>query len=713
MKGWNLIVGDDVYSVYEPRIYRRLSGLNYAEFNITNLVSVGTSVSLTFGDATIFNGSISEIKRVSNGEYFTKIVEFAYDLKIMYVHLGVAGTSEENRVFTVNNDAETKTMADYIGVILHDTGWTDGTNDTRTTNPISENAFSNVAYNNTTCYDALEQFVCNTCGYHLWFNKSSKTIYYGAKGTLGVDREDQGSIDSSIVNVNDVYSGISYGVDRIIVVSNVNTSEGAKYEGAYPTEGLPEHPKTLIYQYNQVSSDEEAATIAKQIYNDRNRPKERFEIQINPSIMNIYEGDLITFNDISYTVVDSTITDESVVLGIKSSEENIFDKFGSQIQLVEGRSIIGTEVAWDGGWQEIPKRDVNYPGYAYVDVGDHGTWNFNITNIDYASDMHMTINTDCYLQTMSLGDAYTGVSVNPVMPSGYVIDSLTGNVVMAPSALSYIYTANEGPIHFGDENIFDGSVIEFNNNYTTIIEINIPSTERLQVPMEIGLANVDMLTSGAFQSSRMIEIRIMKYHEVNGWSVAHQTQPGMFLPGGSLTPLPIDVVILLPYESEPDKIATYRVEARVVSDNAADIARVRGVSFNLQQIGAHNHPSEITNMDVPIVDNKHGHPEEFNELHPDLNDTPHGTPIANTINPTNTYPEDIELYLFNTKYPPGDSGVGGKKLTDTPLHVGGKSATFTLDISKDDFAEGQNTFRMYSSSPGRGQIVSTYTAYGS
>ena len=45
VKGWNLIVGDDVYSVYEPTIYRRLSGLNYAEFNITNLVSVGTSVS--------------------------------------------------------------------------------------------------------------------------------------------------------------------------------------------------------------------------------------------------------------------------------------------------------------------------------------------------------------------------------------------------------------------------------------------------------------------------------------------------------------------------------------------------------------------------------------------------------------------------------------------------------------------------------------------
>lgn len=706
---WSLISGETTYNVYSPTIHRQLKGLNYIECTLAEAPTIGSVVDFKCDDSTIFHGSISEIRRVSNGNYTVKLVELANNLKMMYVHSGSVSTGE-NRVVQIENDG-TKTMGDYVDAILNDTGWTDGTADPRTTNPVSESPFDNIAFNNSTCYEALYQFISTTCGYNLWFDNVSQTVYYGAKGTLGVGRTDRGAIDTYIIDVNDMYSAISYGVDRIIVIGSTDNT-GTHYEGSWPTTDLPDYPKTLIYQYELVKSNDEAATIAKQIYNERSTPKERFEIIINPSQIDFYEGDLINYNGSNYSVIDVTISDESVVLGIKASTDSIFDRLGSQLQLIEGGAFTGAEVVWDGGWQSIPQHGVGYPGTSYVDEGDHGEWNFNVTNLDFVSDLNMTINVDCYMRSIELGEAYTGVSVQPLTPSGSAYNNTTGVAVVDPTAVSLVYTANAGVIHYGNANIFDGTTIEFNNTYTPIITLEIPEQDRLDVPMEIGLANIDMIVGAVWHASRMIEFRIRKYHTIDGWSTAHPTQPAMFLPGGMLIPPPVDIVVLLPYEPEPEYIEKYVVEARVASEDPTETAKIRAVSFNLQQIGAHDHNSEINTITAPIAESAHPHSIGMDDISPEINDGPHATPVVDSYIPTNMYPDDLELYLFNTKHPFSTNTSNWYKLTPSALHVGGMANSFNLTVSKEDLAVGQNTFWLFSTSSGRGQLTSTYTAYG-
>ena len=131
-------------------------------------------------------------------------------------------------------------------------------------------------------------------------------------------------------------SNVNHNVDRVIVVSTVNTSDGAEYEGSYPTTGLPTYPKTLIYQYEDVVSDDQAATIAQQIYNERNSIRERFELKLLPDLLSINEGDIVSYDSVSYSVIDVTITDSDVTVGLKNFKESIFDRLGDKITLVSG-----------------------------------------------------------------------------------------------------------------------------------------------------------------------------------------------------------------------------------------------------------------------------------------------------------------------------------------------------------------------------------------
>lgn len=708
MAGWTLVQETANFDMYDVIIHRQLDGLNYVECNLIQKPSIGAVVIVKFDSTILFNGTISEIRRISNGEYATKIVEFANELKMMYVHTGVAGTNE-SRIVTVEN-AGTKTMRDYVAVIINDTGWTDGTADTRTTNPVTGAAFDNVAFNNAMCYDALQQFVCTTCGYNLWFDKSSKTVYYGAKGALGNGRTNRGAIDNYIINVNDTYSAISYGVDRIIVVSNVVASDGPTYEGAYPTTNLPSRPKTLIYQYNQVASNEEATTIATQIYNERNQPKERFEIEIDPRQMVFYEGDIIQYAETTYSVIDVSVSDESVVLGIKASANSIFDRLGSQIQLVEGSAFNGAEAMWDGGWQNVPVRSPLYGGSSYVDEGDYGKWNFTVSDPAFVSNMHLTINTDCYLQSADITANGSGISNDSTSANGGINPNSTNAHASAPSGSVVVYNMSVPTTAYGS-NYKNTTTTIYDSGYTDLIEISL--NQQLGVDLDVGLITLTVTTGGGMSGGKLIYFWVQKYNNTTGqWSAANTAGAHLYV-GYNMYAESYACSIFLPPDVNVESVSKYKVTAIIdTSSPSGQSINIDNIHATAQLIGSHNHLSEMNNLSVPIVEDDHDHfyvPLSHTHI---VADSEHTHTVVNTADLTNQYPESLDIYLINSKYPPGSNTVGGKKLNASALSVGGKRTSFTIDVSKEDIAAEQNTFRIYSTQIGRCQITSTYISYG-
>ncbi len=423
MTSWNINDGTNNFDIYEPNIVRQLSGLNYAEMSVicneTTKPIMGASATLTYGATTVFIGYVNELKKINVGEYTLKLVEIANDLTLYYVHTGTAPS--ENRVVIIdNNPGAPYTLGDYIDTILNDTGWTDASDSIYrdiTLNPVTSAIFDDTMFNNMTVYDALVQMIETTCGYYVWFDNALKQVHYGPKDTLVTGRTNHGDLSAYIIDTYTEDSNVNHNVDRVIVVSTVNTSDGAEYEGGYPTTGLPTYPKTLIYQYEDVVSDDQAATIAQQIYNERNSIRERLELKLLPDLLSINEGDIVSYDSVSYSVIDVTITDSDVTVGLKYFKESIFDILGDKITLVSGGAFSGVESSWSGGWKEIgPNNDAIYT--------------FDISNISSITDFILNADTDYYKQ---YSDIDTGLDTESVVSN--VIDE-------SPDTIEYIANVN-------------------------------------------------------------------------------------------------------------------------------------------------------------------------------------------------------------------------------------------------------------------------------
>ena len=99
MTSWNINDGTNDFDVYDVKVTRQLSGLNYAEMSVicneTTKPIMGASATLTYGATTVFIGYVNELKKkkVNVGEYTLKLVEIANDLTLYYVH-----RNRQNRV---------------------------------------------------------------------------------------------------------------------------------------------------------------------------------------------------------------------------------------------------------------------------------------------------------------------------------------------------------------------------------------------------------------------------------------------------------------------------------------------------------------------------------------------------------------------------------------------------------------------------------------
>jgi len=459
MTSWNINDGTNDFDIYDPKVVRQLAGLNYAEMSVicneTTKPIMGASATLTYGATTVFIGYVNELKKVNVGEYTLKLVEIANDLTLYYVHTGTAPS--ENRVVIIdNNPGAPYTLGDYIDTILNDTGWTDASDSIYrdiTLNPVTSAIFDDTMFNNMTVYDALVQMIETTCGYYVWFDNALKQVHYGPKDTLVTGRTNHGDLSAYIIDTYTEDSNVNHDVDRVVVVSTVNTTDGAEYEGSYPTTGLPSYPKTLIYQYEDVVSNSQAATLAQQIYNERNATRDRFEINITPDIITINEGDLITYDEVSYSVVDVTINDDNVIVGLKYYKESIFDRLGDKIKLVSGVSTIGIDSTFDCSPQNVPTTD---------DTPDTVvSWTWNISDVTkIGSDVHITphieqYKSQSYQNTLNVNNQYLS-AITPVVTSSASSGSTVINYSSTDPSPTFTYLPSSTGVRIGRSGFTNG-----------------------------------------------------------------------------------------------------------------------------------------------------------------------------------------------------------------------------------------------------------------
>ena len=370
--GWIVEYNDGsathTYSVTQMSFKKTLVGINSGSFTLTLdgsgvkcpvdvdvTVKLKNSVSQTT-DPVILYGRTTKVGEYNKGLYNVTIAERANELKNMYVE-------DDDDAFVVKVGKGTSSgpyLTTFVDTILNsgqasDTGWDISTASQTTYGsvyqiPGSSDVIPAQAYINTTCSASLDKFLRDICGLYFWFDNANKKISFGTNsGTTH-------AIDDYILDIKQTDEVTDNAIERIIVISSSTASSGAKYSGTAVSSTATAPYKTVMYQYDTATSNNDCQAIANQLLAESEDTKVRYEVTLpnDSDGLLINEADNVLIDGTSYLVQDVTISMNKIILGINSRANNFTDIISGNLSIVNGEGgLESVTTTWDGGEQNI------------------------------------------------------------------------------------------------------------------------------------------------------------------------------------------------------------------------------------------------------------------------------------------------------------------------------------------------------------------------
>ena len=370
--GWIVEYNDGsathTYSVTQMSFKKTLVGINSGSFTLTLdgsgvkcpvdvvvTVKLENSVSQTT-DPVILYGRTTKVGEYNKGLYNVTIAERANELKNMYVE-------DDDDAFVVKVGKGTSSgpyLTTFVDTILNsgqasDTGWDISTASQTTYGsvyqiPGSSDVIPAQAYINTTCSASLDKFLRDICGLYFWFDNANKKISFGTNsGTTH-------AIDDYILDIKQTDEVTDNAIERIIVISSSTASSGAKYSGTAVSSTATAPYKTVMYQYDTATSNNDCQAIANQLLAESEDTKVRYEVTLpnDSDGLLINEADNVSIDGTSYLVQDVTISMNKIILGINSRANNFTDIISGNLSIVNGEGgLESVTTTWDGGEQNI------------------------------------------------------------------------------------------------------------------------------------------------------------------------------------------------------------------------------------------------------------------------------------------------------------------------------------------------------------------------
>ena len=712
-------------SMTDMNISRKVGDINTASFVTTAPMDVGDVVSFRayVGPTTYITpltGTVLTAKQNAQKLWECQAVEGNDDLR--YFQAEYAGS----RTIDINNSSHTKAIKDYVAILIAGTGWIDGTRDTSLYIPNTTEYLPSMRFSNSFVSAALDKFLKYTCGYDIWCDSSTKTIYYGEI------RTDRSSTTLLPIQSERTRSDAQYNVSRIIVYGMTNATLGIAIK-----TGATAPYRTMMYRYADAKDSTECQKIAMQILNDRQYTLDRYEshftIEQLFSAMP-YEGDKVHVHspDVSLDddkgVKDVTFTMQGVTLGLGYAAITIFDLLGNRLTEVGGSVESGSEMLYSGGWQNIGS---SVPT----------DWNININDITKLSSFVLSLNIAKWKTAKELASGNAAVGVG----TGYANSSAgTGNAHVTIGSGSANVTIGKGNAH-NSTGAGNAAVSVANDNTSGQIATNtkLDNTSVLVDSDTILRFLGDLSDMGATTSGRhfgMLHCVFFVYTNITAWtrwSVEFYDGSGarildrafwLWIPPASMDAevKTASISILLPWKAALSSIDnSVSIWAKKYEASDPD-CRCQGVQITSMQIGRHGHTaSDSGHSNHTVTDSGHSNhasPDAGHSNHasPDSGhsnhavndaghsnhpgyDSGHGHTPTDDITEKNSYPTNINVYLYNTDNPSGlliksDSG-GSEKAID----IG--------DVTE-HLCNGDNWISVESATVGSGWLSGTFTSFG-
>lgn len=331
-----MIITNGVYefSLISFTMKREQNKINTIKLGVTsNAIYIEDEVDIKHGLDIVFHGFVTEKKQENNGTYTYTVAQHAAKLKKYRV--------SKDGSYNVKITTDTS-VNDIVTNYILPSDWSieAGSSDTTTLKGI------NFYYINR--LSGLYKVLNNIREHNIWFDDANKKVGFGTNW------HDLTATDiTSYIRKLGTEQAMTHNVDQVIVIGS---SEAIK--GIYPKTGIPVEPELVVFQYNELGSNDEADALAKKLYTDYGEVKTRITLELKPTF-EYNETDLVKVDGVNYTVYDVEVTYSKTTLGLSSGRETIYDLLGDALKEVTGETALAMATTYDGGLQNIGAPYIN------------------------------------------------------------------------------------------------------------------------------------------------------------------------------------------------------------------------------------------------------------------------------------------------------------------------------------------------------------------
>lgn len=336
-----------------------------------------TNVIVYYDTTPLFYGIVKKVEEEDQGStYKLTCYERAVELK------GMQYLSGSSPIFTKTSMTVTALVTD----ILSGSGWTNGSTDSTVISVFS-------------CYyvnklQALQKIIRETRGLYIWFNSSTKTVYYGMTGT------DYSSVALSYMEKKLSSSTEARNVTKVIVLGKDESIVGTAGTGTI----------VATYQVTDITVSSEAESMAATILADLGNEYDTYIVTIDPSQYKYGARDKVLVDGTVYYVKEVDHTLNEIKLTIDSGSVSVIDSLGSRITEVSGSFPSGSDASWSGGNTNVAANAASYTTYVFniADISmvanallDATISSFQVStgvaaSTDYLSDVSQVVNNSSY-----------------------------------------------------------------------------------------------------------------------------------------------------------------------------------------------------------------------------------------------------------------------------------------------------------------------------
>jgi len=566
MATWEVVVGSNTYPIAEVNITKSLSSLNNADFVTTVSLALDTEVTIKYNGSIVFIGYIKNRTETEDKLYRYTVIERAVELETQIVKNGTG-----SYVFTLTN----QTVDDIISTILNGTDWTAGSSDNSAIQAIS------FAYTNK--LTALFKVLREIKGYYVWFDNSTKKVYWGTS------RTDQGTIDYIKKEVEE--ETYKRNITKVIVFGNEEDTYG---------EAGSDETAVAIYKYADAKTPEECTSVASTILSELQNPYHRISITttVNP---NINEGDLVTVDGSSYVVQEINMDMYEMKMDLNARRKSIFEVLGGKLTEMSGTVKVGKKVTstYDGGW-------------SFVSSTSPAKYKLHIDDVSNIESFTIDVTVSNLKKMFSTGTEYANIT-SAASDVGF---ATTDNALTNITSTEYLSIP---PVVTSDYEFSLSSSVPFSETFILDSGLGSDGFAFALVTVILVVENNDSIYGYA-----MVEIYAeSEYYNTLRLSTYVAVSPNTY------QAIPVSFIV----EGRDDGGDNISVEVNVDSNVDMDVVTLKAYAYF---VGRHYHPIVDKQHANPIPDNSHGHI---------TSDTGHNPNVTEDVQDVSSYPSNVEVIV--------------------------------------------------------------------